>query len=51
VLERARERPPVPLPPEEISIETRIEQLLDGCPKPKPAASRICSSRLRPAPT
>ncbi len=29
VLERARERPPVPLPPEEISIETRIEQLLE----------------------
>jgi segregation and condensation protein A len=29
VLERARERPPVPLPPEEISIETRIEQMLD----------------------
>lgn len=29
VLERARERPPVPLPPEEISIERRIEQLLD----------------------
>jgi segregation and condensation protein A len=29
VLERARERPPVPLPPEQISIETRIEQLLD----------------------
>ncbi len=28
VLERARERPPVPLPPEEISIETRIEQML-----------------------
>ncbi|HET9371439.1 MAG TPA: segregation/condensation protein A, partial [Vicinamibacterales bacterium] len=28
VLERARERPPVPLPPEEISIEVRIEQLL-----------------------
>jgi segregation and condensation protein A len=28
VLERARERPPVPLPPEEISIEARIEQLL-----------------------
>jgi segregation and condensation protein A len=29
VLERARERPPVPLPPEQISIETRIEQLLE----------------------
>jgi segregation and condensation protein A len=29
VLERARERPPVPLPPEQMSIETRIEQLLD----------------------
>lgn len=29
VLERARERPPVPLPPEEISIESRIEQLLE----------------------
>jgi segregation and condensation protein A len=29
VLERARERPPVPLPPEEISIEVRIEQLLE----------------------
>jgi segregation and condensation protein A len=28
VLERARERPPVELPPELISIETRIEQLL-----------------------
>jgi segregation and condensation protein A len=28
VLERARERPPVLLPPEEISIESRIEQLL-----------------------
>ena len=28
-LERARERPPVPLPPEEISIEVRIEQLLE----------------------
>jgi segregation and condensation protein A len=28
VLERARERPPVPLPPEEISIEARIDQLL-----------------------
>ncbi|MEO8679269.1 MAG: segregation/condensation protein A [Vicinamibacterales bacterium] len=28
VLERARERPPVPLPPSEISIETRIDQLL-----------------------
>ena len=29
VLERARERPPVALPPEEIPIETRIEQLLE----------------------
>jgi segregation and condensation protein A len=29
VLERARERPPLPLPPEQISIETRIEQLLE----------------------
>ncbi|MGE0815428.1 MAG: ScpA family protein [Vicinamibacterales bacterium] len=29
VLERARERPDVPLPPEQVSIETRIEQLLD----------------------
>jgi len=29
VLERARERPAVPLPPEEISVETRIEQLLE----------------------
>jgi segregation and condensation protein A len=29
VLERARERPPVPIPGEEISIETRIEQLLE----------------------
>ena len=28
VLERARERPPVPLPSEQISIEARIEQLL-----------------------
>src|SRR4029079_10473561 len=28
VLERAREPPPVPLPPEEIPIEQRIEQLL-----------------------
>jgi segregation and condensation protein A len=28
VLERARERPPVPLPPEQISIEARIEQML-----------------------
>jgi segregation and condensation protein A len=28
VLERARERPPVLLPPEEVSIESRIEQLL-----------------------
>ena len=29
VLERARERPPVLLPPEEVSIESRIEQLLE----------------------
>jgi segregation and condensation protein A len=29
VLERARERPPIPLPPEQVSIETRIEQLLE----------------------
>ena len=29
VLERARERPPMPLPPEQVSIETRIEQLLE----------------------
>src|SRR4029079_10201755 len=29
VLERAREPPPVPLPPEEIPIEVRIEQLLE----------------------
>ncbi|MEZ5290545.1 MAG: segregation/condensation protein A [Vicinamibacterales bacterium] len=29
VLERARERPDVPLPPEQVSIETRIEQLLE----------------------
>jgi segregation and condensation protein A len=29
VLERARERPPVPLPPEQVSIESRIEQLLE----------------------
>jgi segregation and condensation protein A len=29
VLERARDRPPVPLPPEQISIEARIEQLLE----------------------
>lgn len=29
VLERARERPPVLLPPEQVSIETRIEQLLE----------------------
>ena len=29
VLERARERPPVLLPPEQISIEARIEQLLE----------------------
>ena len=29
MLERARERPPVLLPPEQISIETRIEQMLE----------------------
>jgi segregation and condensation protein A len=29
VLERARERPPLALPPEQVSIETRIEQLLE----------------------
>ena len=29
VLERARERPPVVLPPEQISIETRIDQMLE----------------------
>ena len=29
VLERTKDRPPVPLPPEQISIETRIEQLLE----------------------
>lgn len=29
VLERARERPPIPLPPEQVSIETRIDQMLD----------------------
>lgn len=29
VLERSRERPPVPLPPEEQSIEQRIDQLLE----------------------
>jgi segregation and condensation protein A len=29
VLERARERPPMPLPPEEISVERRIEQMLE----------------------
>ena len=29
VLERARERPPIPLPAEHISIETRIEQMLE----------------------
>jgi segregation and condensation protein A len=29
VLQRARERPPLLLPPEQISIETRIEQLLE----------------------
>jgi len=28
VLERARDRPPMALPPEQVSIETRIEQLL-----------------------
>jgi len=29
VLQRARERPPMALPPEQVSIETRIEQLLE----------------------
>ena len=29
VLERSRERPPVPLPPEQISIELRIDQMLE----------------------
>ena len=29
VLERARERPPVPLPPAELSIERRIDQMLE----------------------
>ncbi len=29
VLERARDRPPVPLPPEQLSIEARIDQLLE----------------------
>ena len=29
VLERARERPPMPLPPEQISIELRIDQMLE----------------------
>jgi len=29
VLDRVRERPPMPLPPEQVSIETRIEQLLE----------------------
>jgi segregation and condensation protein A len=29
VLQRARERPPMPLPPEQISIEARIEQLME----------------------
>ena len=29
VLQRARERPPIPLPPEQMSIEARIDQLLD----------------------
>ena len=29
VLERARERPAMPLPPEQISIETRIDQMLE----------------------
>jgi segregation and condensation protein A len=29
VLQRARERPPMLLPPEQVSIETRIEQLLE----------------------
>jgi len=28
VLERARDRPPIPLPPEQVSIESRIDQLL-----------------------
>jgi segregation and condensation protein A len=28
VLERARERPPIPLPPEHISVEARMEQML-----------------------
>jgi segregation and condensation protein A len=28
-LERARERPPLLLPPEQVSIETRIEQLME----------------------
>ena len=41
VLERARERPPVPLPAEQISIETRIEQLLE----------RLSETRLRLSPT
>ncbi len=29
VLQRARERPPLELPPEQVSIETRIEQMLE----------------------
>ena len=29
VLQRARERPPVPLPPEQVSIEARIEQMME----------------------
>jgi segregation and condensation protein A len=29
VLQRARERPPMPLPPEQMSIEARIDQLLE----------------------
>ena len=29
VLERAKQRPPVPLPPEQISLESRIERLLE----------------------
>jgi segregation and condensation protein A len=29
VLERARERPPIALPPEQVSIESRIDQLLE----------------------
>ena len=44
VLERANRRPQMVLPPEQISIEDRIQQLLAGCPRPKPAGSRICSA-------